>query len=88
MTIKEAREILNPEHREHYDSIEIVEEACRMGMNALEKQIPKKPISLPDGHPFYYEIHDCPFCEESVYVAEGGFCPSCGQALDWSDNDD
>lgn len=37
MTIERAIEILNPEHREHYDSIETVNEACRMGMEALER---------------------------------------------------
>ena len=63
-------------------------EALKKAVEVLEKQIPKKPISLPDGHPFYYEVHDCPFCKESVYVAEGEFCPSCGQALDWSETDD
>ena len=41
MTVERAIEILNPEHREHYESIEPVNEACRMGMKALEKQIPK-----------------------------------------------
>lgn len=37
MTIERAIEILNPEHREHYDSIETVNEACRMGMEALRR---------------------------------------------------
>ncbi len=37
MTIDRAIEILNPEHREHYDSIETVNEACQMGMEALER---------------------------------------------------
>ncbi len=37
MTIERAIEILDPEHREHYDSIEPVNEACRMGMNALKE---------------------------------------------------
>jgi hypothetical protein len=32
MATERAIEILNPEHREHYDSIETVNEACRMGM--------------------------------------------------------
>ena len=40
MTIERAIEILNPEHREHYESIEVVNEACRMGMEALKKQQP------------------------------------------------
>lgn len=37
MKIERAVEILNPEHREHYDSIETVNEACRMGMEALQR---------------------------------------------------
>ena len=37
MTTERAIEILNPEHREHYDSIETVNEACRMGMEALQR---------------------------------------------------
>lgn len=35
MTVERAMEILDPEHREHYDSIEPVNEACRMGREAL-----------------------------------------------------
>lgn len=42
MEIDRAIEILNPEHREHYDSIETVNEACRMGMAALEAM--KSPL--------------------------------------------
>ena len=37
MTIDRAIEILDPEHREHYESIDPVIEACRMGMEALER---------------------------------------------------
>lgn len=37
MTIDRAIEILDPEHREHYDGIDEVNEACRMGMEALER---------------------------------------------------
>lgn len=42
MTNERAIKILDPEHREHYESIEPVNEACRMGMDALKKQIPQK----------------------------------------------
>ena len=38
MTIERAIEILDPEHREHYESIEPVNEACRMGIEALKRQ--------------------------------------------------
>ena len=37
MTIDQAIEILDPEHRENYDGIDEVNEACRMGMEALER---------------------------------------------------
>lgn len=38
MTIDRAIEILNPDHRERYDGLEEVNEACRMGMEALKRQ--------------------------------------------------
>ena len=31
MNVERAREILDPEHRENYDGMEAVNEACRMG---------------------------------------------------------
>ncbi len=37
MTIDRAIEILNPEHREHYDGLDEVNEACRIGMEALKR---------------------------------------------------
>ena len=37
MKIDRAIEILNPEHREDYDGLDEVNEACRMGMEALER---------------------------------------------------
>lgn len=37
MTIDRAIEILDPEHRENYDGMDVVNEACRMGMEALER---------------------------------------------------
>ena len=37
MTDERAIEILDPEHREHYESIEPVEEACRIGIKAIKR---------------------------------------------------
>lgn len=37
MTDERAIEILDPEHREHYEGIEPVNEACRIGMEAIRK---------------------------------------------------
>lgn len=39
MELARAIEILDPEHRERYDSLEEVNEACRMGMEALKAQL-------------------------------------------------
>lgn len=37
MKIERAIEILDLEHRENYDGLDEVNEACRMGMEALER---------------------------------------------------
>lgn len=39
MELTRAIEILDPEHREQYKSLEEVEDACRMGMEALKAQL-------------------------------------------------
>ena len=81
MTNERSIEILNPEHREHYDSIETVNEACRMGMEALEYRTPKKPIEKPT-RAFFADIR-CPNC--NILIARNQkFCKDCGQALDWT----
>ena len=50
MTYEWAAEILDPEHLENY-SIETVKEACRMGMDALKKQILAKVNLWEKSHP-------------------------------------
>ena len=37
MTDERAIEILDPEHREHYENIEPVNEACRIGIAAIKR---------------------------------------------------
>lgn len=81
MTNERAIEILAPEHREHYESIEPVNEACRMGMEALKKQMPQKPTidEYDDGTYVYI----CP-CGAEIKENQA-YCDICGQALDWGD---
>ena len=57
ITIERAIEILDPTHREHYDSIEPVDEACRMGMEALKDKLNRK-ITVGDLDPLTprYEV--------------------------------
>lgn len=89
--IERAIEILDPEHRERYESIEPVNEACRMGMEALKKQIPKALDYEADGYDISGElVYDTAVCLscgrhfELDFDEEAKFCPGCGQALDWS----
>ena len=79
MTNERAIEILNPEHREHYDSIETVNEACRMGMEAFEYRTPKRPMFDE-----YTSSYFCPTCQRlQTYSIEdfSDYCELCGQAL-------
>ena len=79
MTIEEAiRAIRHDLHLNLLKGYQV--DVAKIAISALEKQIPKKPIRL-----LYYEVGDCPFCETIVYISEDGFCPSCGQALDWGE---
>lgn len=86
MTLERAIEILNPEHREHYDSLETVEVACKMGMDALKKQIPKKPEIKIAGTTGWNTTTYCPACKKEILG--GNYCLHCGQALDWVQEDD
>ena len=58
--------------------------------DALEKQIPKKPIENR------YPWAICPVCSGSIYLEkvqeyiqnkEITYCEHCGQALDWGDTE-
>ena len=58
-------------------------EVRETAINALEKQIPKKPI-------FYNGTNraDCPICRKIVRGISkpfGDWCSGCGQKLDWSE---
>lgn len=57
-------------------------EAFEVAIDALEKQIPKKPYNL-DSVP----CNRCPACYDAVRVYTHGtklhHCPWCGQALNW-----
>lgn len=83
MENERAIEILDPEHREAYESLEPVNEACRMGVEALRRRVPESPY--PDGDA---GVLACPSCGSGEYLHnEDGnrcrFCGQCGQAIDW-----
>ena len=83
MTESEAIEMLNtfPKEDEMYDT-------AQMAINALEKQIPKKPISVTSVENSMYV--KCPTCKLTTVLYDGcvmEYCKNCGQAIDWSDTD-
>ena len=90
-TIVFATSFSNPKGVPLNTTKEELTEAMRMSIQALEKQIPKKPVNY-DKH--YYK---CPCCNEDlgidndmlfVYDEEPPkFCIKCGQKLDWSDEE-
>lgn len=89
MTPKEAIEIRKNPTFKDVDN----EELSKCIDEALEKQIPKKPTFEGDGYAddgeLMYDTWICPCCEKDYELdyEEYEFCPNCGQALDWSDNE-
>ena len=55
------------------------ENALVLAIDALEKQVPKKPY-------WEYGGCHCKSCGLDV-LREEDFCPLCGQAIDWSDGE-
>ena len=89
MKPQEALKLLNDtEFAEKHQGKEEYTEMLLMCKEALEKQIPKKPIE--DG--YYDEPCVCPNCGSNVInEADNDYrfncCYRCGQALDWSDTE-
>ena len=82
MTNREAIEILKHEH-DYAQLLSYVNEALKLAISALEKQIPKKPrktrcalMCSTCGHKIT-EIG----CKKLHRL----YCKKCGQAIDWSD---
>ena len=60
-----------------------IDAACDMAINALEKQIPKKP---KERDCIGFNTLVCPVCKGALYLYEP-YCDNCGQAIDWSDEE-
>ena len=85
-------------HRDDFDDMFLQDiEACKAGIQALEKQMPKKvkrEFITVNGCITCFETDVCPACGNDFYIEDLGqtmyysFCPDCGQALDWSDENE
>lgn len=73
----------------------VSDEASEMAINALEKQIPKKPRKTDSYRGVLKRVYAyvCPTCGNAClekYMNERQntmFCWNCGQKLDWSDEE-
>ena len=61
----------------------MLKESIDMAIQALEKQIPKKPYK--DNENGIYEKEYCPICHRSLFPNDHHCI--CGQAIDWSDEE-
>lgn len=70
-----------------YGGTEIVRiRAILIGIQALEKQIPKKPV-FEDGFIGVYKCLSCKTIVGNAYGKGVTYCPECGNAIDWSEEE-
>ena len=92
MTNQKAIKCLKP-ITEHDVYTSDFQEACKMAIKALEKHIPRKPDLEGDGYADWHLVYDtwiCPCCEKHYEVDydDYDYCPNCGQAIDWSEQNE
>lgn len=88
MTNEQAIEYLSESTVEHKidDSFaEMHNEAISLAIQALEKQVPKKPILNKAPLPPYHCLNGCGLHEDRIGE---NHCFYCGQKLDWGDEND
>lgn len=116
MTAQEAHKILHPDtsrdeimkieyyagFRAEEAGLKAVQEACLVACEALEKQIPKKPL-YKQGTRYkwidtirergrYHNVEKwsnrdaCPNCKKDIL--QTNYCEECGQKLDWGEQND
>ena len=72
-------------------AIDVDSWAKKIAVEAMEKQIPRKPIVPVDtwlcpscGEPAEYQQK---LGDNVLYHGQHDFCPRCGQAIDWSEGE-
>ena len=63
----------------------MLQESIDMAINALEKQIPMKPVKSEKQVVRYVNTYYCPICNLGITGTNiAKWCYHCGQKLDWS----
>ena len=66
-----------------------IEEELKIAIEALEKQIAKKPKKIEVEGYRYTDTYRCPICEGNFSgTGIAYYCYRCGQKLDWSVEDE
>ena len=87
-TIGFAASFSNPQGISLNTTKDELTEAMRMSIQALEKQIPKKPKKIKAEGYRYTDTYRCPLCGENFSgTGIADYCYHCGQKLDWSDEE-
>lgn len=71
-----------------YYGCELSKDEADLAISALEKQISKKPIEQELREHDYVRIGKCSVCCEWWITEFHKYCPKCGQAIDWRDEDE
>lgn len=71
-----------------HPSDEVFEIVCRVAIDALQKQIPKKVLNRKEFKNLSGKVYtirgDCPVCYfEGILSPNTCYCPDCGQRLSW-----
>lgn len=88
MTNEEAIKWLNLEieiWEAECKSLHPTKDALRVAIEALEKQIPKKPIARKHDELRGHILFHCPACDDDFNCNEyeETYCAECGQRLNW-----
>ena len=87
MTSKEAIETINIAMAEvEWDYPMDYTVAFEMAIEAIEKQVPKKPIKS-DKEIRYCEVWKCPSCGFEWSSRVVSYCYRCGQRIDWEEEE-
>ena len=86
MTIDEAIKRLdrNAYRNTCYGNRVVEHEENLIAIQALEKQMPKKP---KERYCIGFDTLACPECKIALYL-HAPYCDNCGQKIDWSDDND
>ena len=85
---------MNPEEAISYlndpigKGLNVHDKAVELAIQALEKQMVKKPIDIYNRVPLI--IIYCPECERNLTDEYGNryeYCPDCGTPIDWSEEE-